>query len=364
MMIKENDRVTLKVGGLKYDGWTDVQIGLSIKAIAGSFSISFTERWPGQKTVWPIKAGAFCELMIGNETLITGYVDTVDAQYDANSHTLTVTGRDRSGDLVDCTVDPKTFVSQTYEQIFKALTKPYGIQIVPQVDLSEVVQRFVLDSGETVFSVLDRLARAAGVCLVSSGTGDVLVTTAKAATNASNSLVLGQNILTASCRQDFSNLYSTIVVTSQISGESLDQYDVVATQPKAEVKRSDRASVDIEKLNRYRPLRIIAETQLDANKCLQRAQWEASHREASGFELQVTVQGWRQSDGTLWKPNTLVRVSDHFLRINKTLLVAEVRFSMSSSGSVTTLLLQPKEAFEPCPTIPDLNESSDKYQVI
>lgn len=363
-MMSNDNKVTLKVGGMKYDGWTDVQITLSIKSLAGSFSIGFTERWPGQKTVWPIKAGAHCEVAIGQETVITGYVDVVDASYDANSHTLVISGRDVAGDLIDCTVDPKTYVSQSYEQILTSLAKPFGIHVIAKKDLSTVVPRLVLDPGETVFSVMDRVARAAGVCLMSSGTGDIFLSTSDCATQALDSLVLGKNIVKASSRTDFTQLYSQVVVSSQISGESLDKYDVLATQPKAELKRSDTAAMDSDLLNRYRPLRVIAESQLDSNGCKQRAQWEVSHREAEAFELSVVVQGWRQSNGSLWKPNMLVKVEDEHLRINKTLLITEVTYSLSSAGTTATLLLQPKEAFEPCPEIPKLSNTSDKYQVI
>ncbi len=361
----DSNRVRLKVASWQYDGWTDVQIGLSIKAIAGSFSIGFTERWPGQRTVWPIQPGEFCELLIGNETVITGYVDIVDAQYDSNSHSLRVSGRDRTGDLVDCTVDPKTWNNQSCSQIIRELVKPYGINVIEQVDCSKVISRLVLDPGETVFSVLDHLARSAGVCLVSSGKGELLITSAQNAILNSGMLKLGENILRASCRRDFTNLYSQITVSSQISGEALDQYDVLSTQPKAELQRSWN-SVGFSKVNRYRPLRIIAESQSDSQRCLQRAQWEVSHREAEAFSMTVTVQGWRDSAGQLWKPNTLIKVVDDCLRVNKVLLISEVRYSLSESGTTTELTLQPREAFEPCPSVPDieLSEGADKYQVL
>lgn len=363
--MNENNKVTLKVGGFQYNGWTDVQIGLSLKAIAGTFSIGLTEKWPCQKTVWPIQAGEFCELFIGNDPVISGYVDIVDSQYDANVHSLIVSGRDKTGDLVDCTVDPQTLYKQTYGQIIRSLVKPYGIEVIDETDTSKVLPRLVLEPGDTVFSVLDQIARAGGFCLISSGTGQLLVTTAQAAATCSGSLELGVNILKASCRRDFSNLYSQIIVSSQISGESANKYDVLSTQPKAELKRNQTQS-SASQITRYRPLRIIAETQSDAARCLQRAQWEVAHREAEAFELSVTVQGWRQVDGKLWRPNTLIKVVDSLMRVNETLLISDVRFNLSDSGTTTDLTLQPQAAFVPCPQIPDVqvSEGADKYQVV
>ena len=67
------------------------------------------------------------------------------------------------------------------------------------------------------------------------------------------------------------------------------------------------------------------------------------------------MQGWLQGDGTVWKPNTLVRVVDPLLRIDEDWLIRDVSFSLSVSGSTTQLTLAGPDAFTVLPAIPEPN---------
>ena len=62
--------------------------------------------------------------------------------------------------------------------------------------------------------------------------------------------------------------------------------------------------------------------------------------------LTYSVQGWRQSNGDLWKINSLVRVVDPMLDVEQDLLIAKISFRLSNSGGSTTeLTLKDKNAF-------------------
>lgn len=64
------------------------------------------------------------------------------------------------------------------------------------------------------------------------------------------------------------------------------------------------------------------------------------------------VQGWRQSNGDLWRHNTLVRVKDSVLGFDDDMLISKVTYSLSVQGSVTTLHVAPPHTFDANPEPP------------
>ncbi|MNW14852.1 phage late control protein GPD [compost metagenome] len=64
------------------------------------------------------------------------------------------------------------------------------------------------------------------------------------------------------------------------------------------------------------------------------------------------VQGWRQSNGDLWRHNTLVRVIDPVLEIDGDMLISKVTYSLSAQGSITTLQVAPPHTFDANPIPP------------
>lgn len=65
-----------------------------------------------------------------------------------------------------------------------------------------------------------------------------------------------------------------------------------------------------------------------------------------------TVQGWRQSNGALWRHNMLVRVVDPVIGFDRDMLIAEVTYSLGPEGTITTMVVGPPDGFEPEPHDP------------
>ena len=98
----ETDLVTLKVAGQQFEGWTTVNVAKGIRNPAGAFSLSYAERGSSPSAPLRIRTGEACEVLIGGETVITGWIDAATPGFDAGSRSLKVEGRDRACDLVDC----------------------------------------------------------------------------------------------------------------------------------------------------------------------------------------------------------------------------------------------------------------------
>ena len=67
-------------------GWSEATVTRSLETISGSFTVTLSEREPGATAPRPIRRGDACQLVLDGDLVITGWVDTVTIDYDANSH--------------------------------------------------------------------------------------------------------------------------------------------------------------------------------------------------------------------------------------------------------------------------------------
>jgi prophage tail gpP-like protein len=354
--------LTLRVGGQIYNGWKSVSVRTAMDQIAGSFDLAITERWPGRPVDWAIPPGEACEISIGDDVVITGYVDAVDVDYDQASHSLRVTGRDRTGDLVDCSAPSDSLSGLTFTDIANRVCAPFNIAVRSTLPAGKKITKASVQNGESVFRVLERLARAEGALLVSDGVGGLLITRAGTGGDSTTVLDFGRNILRASGNKNHTGLFSKITVKGQGSAAEAAQFDLAQASPSGSVERGTTASVRGSQVARYRPLIIVAESNADATRCQQRAEWEAGNREARAHTVNITVQGWRQDDGSVWRINQRVRVRCPWLRVDGWLLVAAVEYQLSDSGSLAVLSLVPDTAFDVLPEIPD--PADNTYKVV
>lgn len=338
-MLKPPPEILLTVDGHGWAGWTEADVVLTLEAASGAFRLGLTERWSGQDTARPIKPGAKCTIAIDGQAVITGYVDEVAPSYDAGSHTLTVAGRDAAGDLVDCSADAGEWHGRTLAQIAAAIAKPFGVQVIDQAGMAKPFEKFTIEAGETAWEAIERACRLRGVLCFSNGRGNIVLGTAGSA-GAGGRLKRGGddgNILSGSAPASWRDQYSVITVKGQHAGsDDLDPADSTHVSGKA----TDQT------ITRYRPLVVIAEDMVSGSSAADRAAWEQSVRAGRARRAEVTVQGWTDGSGALWRPNTLAGISDDWLGLSGSMLVASVRFSYGAGGTTTTLSLAPTGAFE------------------
>lgn len=116
-----NDNVTLRVNGREWNGWTSVRIGAGVERLARDFSVEITRQWPGDEgitTLQPrIKNGSKVEVLIGDELVITGWVEATPVRYDARSVSTGIAGRSLTADLIDCAAEPTQFNGRSGYQV-------------------------------------------------------------------------------------------------------------------------------------------------------------------------------------------------------------------------------------------------------
>lgn len=332
--------IALKVDGAAWRGWQSIGVRRGLDQVAGIFELSVTERWPGVDERRQIQPGLACTLEMAGQTIITGYVDDANIDYDAETHTVAVVGRDQTGDLVDCsaTYGQGQVRGQTLKGLAERLCEPFGMEVRVETDVGRQIANLQVEPGQDVFSILEEAARLRGVLLMSDGAG-ALVITAPDDGDAVATLELGNNILRASARFSDRDRFSEYLFRGQFPPRDWATGEQGA-RPSGKVEDTG--------IDRYRPLVIQAEEVADMATLRRRAEWERAARWGRSRSVTYTVPGWDHSDG-LWTPNTRVRVVDAFLGLDETLLVVTVVNLLGPDGELTELELAPREAFIPEP---------------
>lgn len=359
-----DDTAVLEVNGKRYSGWTSITVKRSLESMGGAFDLALTERWPEMPKAWPIVAGDKCRILLGDDPVITGYVDKVGVSYDQSSHELKAGGRDTTGDLVDCSAPSSSYRNATLPEIASDLAEPFGIDVLDETEddgYNRIPKRSV-QNGESVFRHLERQALTDGRLLVTDGNGNLVITRAGKGGTADDVLELGVNIKAASIERDFSQSYSDITVKGQASAADLDTFDINSAGPSHTVTRENPAIAG--GTSRHRPLILLSETQADGQRCQQRAEWEQARRKGKEIRISVTVQGWRQTSGRLWTINQKVRLACPYLRADGWWLISGVEFKLDESGTVTVLTLGDEAGFQPQPKVSKAEQAAESFEVM
>lgn len=330
--------IVLALNGRGYLGWTEIQVETSIDAASGRFELSLAAREQTGAMEWPVEEGAECEILLAGKTLVTGWIDAVERTIDSEFTGLSVRGRDRAADVVDCAAvhQPGSWRGRRLSQIAAELLAPFGIGLTMMGDEGAAFPRFALQPGETVFAAIERMARYRGLALWSPGDGTLAIGNPDNGQRTGR-IVEGQNLISGAATRDLSERFSTYLIKGQASG-SEERSGEAAAHVQGEA--SDPA------VRRYRPMLVVGEEQADPAALRRRAQWEAAVRTGRGQGLSAMVPGWLTDAGLPWQPGARAACDVPSLRISADLLVERCRFTRDGQrGSVTELSLVPPEAW-------------------
>lgn len=329
------DAATLFIGKTVYEGWEDLKVTRELNSVASDFQLQIVDKWRVDQEPWRLVPGELAHVHLGKQSIITGYIDKVEASVDKSRRSVTVSGRSKTADLVDCSViGENQFSGLTIKEIAEKLCEPFGIKVTLNGNAGAVFPSIVVQQSETVFALLDRLARERKLLMYPTHEGN-LVISEKGTLRASNEIRQGVNYLSGKSTFDYSNRFSKYVIKGQNLG-------FLGT---AEQSTSPMGEATDEGVSRYRPLLIVAENTVDGESSADRANYEAELRAAKALTAEVQVQGWFQSDGKLWDINQIVFVDAGFLGIRRRMLIQKVEFNKSNAGTTTSISLIREDAY-------------------
>lgn len=344
------DDLTITVNGVTFGGWQQIRVTRGVERMPSDFDVTLTERYPGQADLVVIQPGQACVVRIGSDVVLTGKIDRYSPSIGPGVHAVRISGRGNCRNLVDCAAGfdkngpTGGQIGNAYiRDICTKLAAPYGITVKDVVsDPGDIVPQFNIIFGETVFEIIDRVARY-GARLAYEDPNGNLILSQVGTTRAASGFEQGKNIQAAagdfSMNERFSDYYATTIGTDTL-GDIGDSGFIIGHDTDAGVPD-------------FRPMVIVSsEMQLGgAFIAAVRARWEKARRYGRSQAVTLTCDSWRDSAGALWTPNTLVPIRIPTLKLNTTWIIGEVSYNKGESGTTADLTLMPPDAFKPEPSI-------------
>lgn len=341
--------ITIEVGGQEYVDFLSAGVDRSVDTLSGAFSFQASAK---DGAVYPIRTGQSCKVFVSGTQQIDGFVESVDVGYSRGGHTITISGRDKSADLIDSTIGPNIDLKGpiTLAGICTTVLSSMGIDIdvidettglAPFAD-NEIASAEIDKQG---FTFLETFARQRQAFLTGDGLGNLVITRAglvKATTGLQN-IASGQknNIKESSSSNDVSSRFNLYDVAAQLNVSAFD-----TAVSSADIANQNGSAQDGD-IRASRRLHFQAEESANGATSKERATWEANIRRARSSKYTATVAGFQQEDGALWSLNQLINVNDDFADIRADMLAWSLKFRYSvGGGSTTTIDLVPPDALK------------------
>jgi prophage tail gpP-like protein len=384
-------RLALSVAGLVLDRWTSTKVSRNLRDIAGSFTVEYRDSGREALAFSPdldpmprfpaVLAGQPCSVALDGTTQLVGAIDDVQVDWQGDSLTCTINGRDKTGDLVDCAASPNGPVewrNVTVLQIAQAICAPFGIKVSCDVPITTMFPVFGVDADEVALSAIEKAARQCALLVTSDGVGGLLLTRG-GSTRAPAPLTRPGNILGGGAKvswaQRFSDYYvkgqtnktvtrktqevAMTAVTDATSGLSFPiaiPSDATTTESVTSIMTGHAIDPEI---TRYRPTVRSVKTQSGAATVTEQAYWGLRVAKGMGSTVNYKVLDWRAGPANaLWLPNALSHVTDPYAMLDKDMLISGIDYCYDGTGEYTMLELAGRTAFD------RINEGADDPRYI
>lgn len=339
-----SDTLSLTIGNNTLAGWQRVAVSRPLAAIPASFDLEVTEKYPATSDI-NIEPGQACTVKIGSDLVITGYVDRYSSAISAGLHTIRVSGRSKSQDLVDCSavfgdMGDKGFqaTNGTTLSIVEQLAKPYGIPVKSTAGDGVTIPQFNILLGETPWEIIDRITRYSQMLVYDLPDGSIMLA-AVGTESMSSGFKLGDNIEAADV---------TFTMDQRFSEYEGHLTSILTFGTDAGVNTPGVGQVvKDEGVPRFRKRYVVSEQFVEGEAiAYKRAVWEMNKRKGQSYQMNVVCDSWRDAKGKLWEVNKLVPISASELKLNDAnYIIAAVTYLRDETGQHGQLALMPREAF-------------------
>ena len=366
------DRVELRIGKERLTAFTSVSIGHDLDNIASVWTVHCLDdarlrralavhlaTW--QSAIGPLGPGLACTISIDGTVVLVGWIDAIKGRWTGDSLTCEISGRDKTGDLVDCMPlpdGPAEFRNTDLIGIANAVCKPFGITVRADTDVGAPFDRFSFHIHETALSALEKASRQRAVLLTSDGVGGLLLTKA-GTTRGPAPLTVGRNVQSMEFELTWARRFSDYFIKGQ-SGNgrtglaALDASHAAGADDATVVSGATGRghvlmtghAVDPE-IGRYRPSVRTTRTQSGMDSVQVQADWLLRVAKGQSDQRHYHVLDWRDGPKReLWRPNQLTAVYDPFIGIDGDMLIVGVRWVFDDHGARTELRVVGRTAYD------------------
>ncbi len=318
--------VTVETDGQTFTAFERVQARASFKEAARSFRLEAAAENGGQVLAGQFRAGAQVTIRANGDLLLIGYVDQYQPCLGAKKAEVTISGRSKSGDLVDCSAvhDSGSFEQKTALDIGNAVASGIGATFETDQQLDPV--DYQVTPGESVFRAVEKIARTQGLTITGTPEGNAKITKAGSKRHAAG-IFEGINLLSGEADHNWSNRHSKYIVR----GQRPKGHGVAALEIEAIAKDAG--------VNRNRTVIVVQDEDTSKDKARSRAKNRRDRAAGNSLTATISVQGFRDDAGQLWTPGYLIWVESPFLNIAQDMILDAVDWTQDSDGSIAKLSL-------------------------
>jgi prophage tail gpP-like protein len=345
-----NSRVELRLNSDVFSEWESARVERTVESPSGRFNLRVLKAG-----VWRWNTGTPAKIAVdGLDLLSEGHIDRVQVGIGSDSGgVVTLTGRDKTGDLVDSSADHEGgWLNAGVIDIAKTLCAPHGITAKAVGDLGPTFDTYAVQPGETGWETLVRALRLRNLLAWPSSDGTLQIGK-PGQSRAETTLVEGGNVKSATLIVDDSKRFGKYIVRGQMALLA----DDVSGQWSAEQLAGPEGTASDALVRSNRVMIVLADGPADDAICGNMATWYASTRAAVGAEVIVPVQGWHQTpdrESPLWEAGLIVPASLPGLGIDQDMLIKRTTFDKSGagggSGETCELHLVHPDAYDKAPT--------------
>ena len=344
----------LEVNGVQYTDFVSGNCEIRLDSLSNTFNFE-TVMTDGQPL--PFKGGEACKVIVDGETVLTGFIEVVEVEGDAESHTVSISGRDKTGDLLDSTIgvrDKQTGEGSLDDVRGEGLSLKALIQIViahlginisvidevgpPLFNGAEDIA--APEPGDNAFSFISKYAEKRQVLLTSNADGNlVIAANSGTADDGVVQLILGaedNNTESYSYSFDTTGRYNSYKISSGLNLTALN--NAGETDLASAVEQS--GGVFDTEIRTGRRLTLESRTPLSDAECLKRAFWEADVRKARGLAYFAKVPLFRVGGdtGDLWGINKIYQIVNDQIGKIEPMLCNSITFTLDLDGGRSTQL--------------------------
>lgn len=329
MPTADDDKITLLLAGKAYSTWQRYRIDSDFLKPADGWQLGLGL----PSGVFPADAvrGAPIRMLMGNDVILSGRIDSVQREVSRRGLMLSLSGRDNAAVLVDCAAPIYNARQLNLDEAISAIVSPLGIKRV-RIQAAGVTRNDMIhiEPGERAWDALVRIASARGLWPWFDPDGTLVIGGPDYTRETVTTLRLSReenktNVLSLVDSRNISGCYSELTILAQshatLSDSQLVTLDVTAPQTgDTSVTEEDAEQIGATgHYNRshterdptvewYRPQILVAGDVDDAQQLAYRARKAMADARLSGLDITIEVPGHRTPVGELWTPGQRIHV--------------------------------------------------------
>ena len=287
-----NDEITIRLGGKLFTGWTATSLQRNIDSVADGFTFSLPYDPNNLELRELTRAYSYknCDIFIGDELYIAAQTIKWSVGTRKNQTVKTIEARTKAGHTIECMAQKNAveYKNQTLSQIATDIMESYGDNLKPLFFAgdSDKFTKVRKEVTETDYSFLVGLAAQKGFMITSSDDGRFAFIRAEINGLPVFRFIEGETAIEhISTSNDGTKRFSSMQSVTETAGTS--GISSTLSDPNIPI---------------YRPF-VFSADDLEAGNLETALKWRKSKALANSYSVSITVSGWRNERGQLWREN-------------------------------------------------------------